>query len=57
MALLRRRSKTLNYDWDTLSHDHLPLTESQTSPGPRQSKTTVARASKRPAAFPGLPSY
>ncbi len=38
------------------SYGHLPLAESRISPGPRQSKITVARSSKRPAAFPGLPS-
>ena len=38
------------------SYGHLPLAESRISPRPRQSKTTVARSSKRPAAFPGLPS-
>ena len=38
------------------SYGHLPRTASRISPGPRQSKTTVARRSKRPAAFPGPPS-
>ena len=55
----------LNYQTDPIpknqsrptSYGHLPQTESRISPGPRQSKSTVARASKRPAAFPGLPSY
>ena len=57
----RRKS---NYQTDPIpktqsrpaSYGHPPLTESQISPAQRQSKTTVAPSSKRPAAVPGLPS-